>query len=195
MQCEGGGTTWWVLFAFLSCSMLSGHACAADDKLVTFSADISNGTCNVSVSPAELMFPSVNKGKFAAAGTTAQILPLKLTVTQCAGLGGGERQASVKVTGSMASFDANLFRDVGSDATGVGVMLRSGLYSGDLGQFYDVKAALKNGDVTSVPVVKGGVPPDNTNMDYSVGLTNGNGSEVVSSGDVMATLHFTFLYQ
>lgn len=93
----------------------------------------------------------------------------------------------------MAGYDPHLFRDVDSSAKGVGIMVRAEKYSGSTRDFYNPVAAVLTGQYTHEQPA-GEVPTDDTKLDYSLGFTNGNGTEGIAPGKLQATLQFTFLY-
>ncbi|WP_061069006.1 fimbrial protein [Serratia liquefaciens] len=160
---------------------------------MNLSAIIANGTCAVSVLPQNITFLPVAQNVFTQAKKTSQIKPLVLTLDQCHGLGGGSLRAAVQVNGAMAGYDTHLFRDADSTAKGVGIMMRAEKYTDSVDDFYNPDAAVLTGQYTH-ELQSGVVPTDGTQLDYSVGFTNGNGTEEISPGDLKATLQFTFLY-
>lgn len=164
-----------------------------DGSTVNFSATIVNGTCAVSVLPQTVTFLPVAQNVFTQAKRTSQVKPLVLTLNSCPGLAGGELHAAVRVDGKMADYDTHLFRDVDSTAKGVGIMMRADKYTGSVADFYDPDAAVITGQYTHEQP-KGEVPRNGTQLEYSVGFTNGSGSEQIFPGDLKATLQFTFLY-
>lgn len=178
----------------LSMLLLAWAACSADNKGLSVTAKITNGTCKVTASPVSIHFDPVYIGKLSSVGATSQILPVKLVLSECNGLGGGGEQAAILVEGQMAQFDSNLFLDKsGTTAKGVGIMLRPEKYTGNASGFYNPQNAVRSGDYTyNHPAGK--VPENNSILDYTVGLTTGNHSEAVAPGDIISTLRFTFLY-
>lgn len=170
------------------CSLARGS-----EGTVNLSAIITNGTCTVSVLPQTVTFSPVAQNVFTQKEKTSQVKPLALTLNSCPGLAGGELRAAVRVDGQMAGYDTHLFRDVDSTAKGVGIMMRADKYTGSVADFYNPAAAVLTGQYTHEQQ-KGVVPKNGTQLDYSVGFTNGNGLEQISPGDLKATLQFTFLY-
>lgn len=177
------------------CSILCGMCSLArgSESGVNFSAIISNGTCEISASSPSITFLSIAENAFSRPKQTSEIQPLVLTLEQCHGLGGGGAHASIRVDGNMATYDPHLFRDADSSAKGVGIMVRAEKYTGSVDDFYNPDAAVLAGQYTHEQQA-GVVPADGTQLDYSVGFTNGNGLEGVSPGALKATLQFMFLY-
>lgn len=77
------------LIAF--CSFLCGMCSLArgNEGKVNFSALITNGTCEVSVSSQNITFLPAAQNIFSQPKQTSEIKPLVLTLEQCHGLGGG----------------------------------------------------------------------------------------------------------
>lgn len=166
---------------------------ALGEEQLAVSAVISGGTCKVSVDEnPNIHFGPVSKQHFGSAGQTSEYLPLHVQLSDCGLIGSGGAMAAVQITGTPSPFDDALFLDAGSQAKGVGIMLRSGIYEGPLTDFYAPADAVKNGDYTyEQPTAQ--AMSDRT-LDYTIGLTSGNGTEAVSAGDIQATLRFTFAY-
>lgn len=162
----------------------------ADNLGVT--AAISGGTCTVSGLDRDITFRTVTVQHFAGAGQTSEIKPLQLKIDGCGQLGIGGERAAIQVTGHTSAFDDSLFLDSSSMAHGVGVMLREGRYDGILSDFYNTTFAIKNGDYTFKQ--EEGQAMKNQTLEYTVGLTTGNGTESVKAGNVKATLLFEFRY-
>lgn len=180
----------------LSLLLLAWAACSADNNELSVTAKITNGTCRVVASPENIIFAPVYTGRFSSYGATSQVLPLKLVLSDCNGLGGGVEQAAIKVEGQMAQndFDPVLFLDQnGTTAKGVGFILRAEKYTGNASDFYNPQKAVRNGDYT-YNYLAGQVPENGTTLDYSVGLTAGNHTQPVEAGEVTSTLSFIFLY-
>lgn len=93
----------------------------------------------------------------------------------------------------MATFDSNLYQDVKSSTEGVGVLLRAEKYTGALNDFYNpAKAVLSGGYTYSYPT--GSFPTSGSQLNYTLGFTNGNGKKPVKPGDFSAALTFSFQY-
>ncbi|WP_329911559.1 fimbrial protein [Serratia quinivorans] len=191
MQVDAKSTSAW-LAVWLCAALAPWPAAWGGEGTLNVSAVILNGTCEVAASPGAITFDPVRVGRFNGAGQTAQVKPLHLTLSACQGIGEAGMSAAVRVNGTVAPFDSALFLDAASSTQGLGVMLRTGKYTGPLGDFYDAGQAVRNGDYSFGQPV-GQAMPDG-GLDYSVGLTNGTGQQVVLPGDLAATLQFTFLY-
>lgn len=164
------------------CVMVSPGVRAADAAAVNFSAQISDGTCDVQLSQASLQF-GLHKAVDFQSGATVAMLPLTATVT-CT----GATTPKMSVSGSTPYTDNTLFRDPGSVAGGVGFMVRQDTGNIDLGSFYNPAQAVRNNvSFPLSPVGSAGTPQ---NQPFLLGLVRA-GSESVTPGAVKSTLTFT----
>lgn len=165
----------------ISSILLSTSAWAADSAVVNFSAQISDGTCDIQLSQSALHFGIYKAVDFQTRATVA-ILPLAATVT-CS----GATTPKLTVTGITPYTSSAIFRDADSVTTGAGFMVRRDTGSIDLGNFYNESSAINNNaSVPLSPVSAAGAPQ---NEPFLLGLVRA-GSETVTPGTIKATLTF-----
>lgn len=168
--------------AMAACAMVSAGGWAADTAVVNFSAQISDGTCDVQLSQASLQFGTHKTTDFQS-GSTVAMLPLTATVT-CT----GATTPKMSVSGTTPYSDSTVFRDPISVAGGVGFMVRQDTGDIDLGSFYNPAQAVSNNVSFSLsPVGSAGTPH---NEPFLLGLVKA-GSESVTPGAIRSTLTFT----
>ncbi|MEA5217557.1 fimbrial protein [Enterobacter cloacae] len=166
----------------LACVLVSSDIQAADTAVVNFSAQISDGTCDVQLSQSSLQF-GIHKVVDFQSGNTVEMLPLTATVT-CT----GATTPKMSVSGSAPYSDGTIFRDPGSVATGVGFMVRQDTGNIDMGAFYNPSQAISNNVSFALsPVGSAGTPH---NESFLLGLVKA-GSEIVTPGAIKSTLTFT----
>lgn len=176
------------------------HAMASDVYSYDVSADIETGTCTPDVTPASLVLPSVDPSELALGGVHSQS---KIQVTfACGGSGKAGMMPTLNIAGtaiqSSTGTDGNyLFRDATSAVSGVGFVLskkNTGLW--DTQDFYKVNA--------DVPLMsQPGSAYDGSTLDMFAGVACGGEDTceadydggAVTTGDVSATLTFTFAYK
>lgn len=166
----------------LACVLVSSGIQAADTAEVNFTAQISDGTCDVQLSQSSLQF-GIHKAVDFQSGATVAMLPLTATVI-CS----GATTPKMSVSGSTPYSDSTIFRDPGSVATGVGFMVRQDTGDIDLGSFYNPSQAVSNNVSFALsPVGNAGTPH---NEPFLLGLVRA-GIESVTPGAVKSTLTFT----
>nr|MDQ6119428.1 fimbrial protein [Klebsiella pneumoniae subsp. pneumoniae] len=137
----------------LACVLVSSGIQAADTAEVNFTAQISDGTCDVQLSQSSLQF-GIHKAVDFQSGATVAMLPLTATVI-CS----GATTPKMSVSGSTPYSDSTIFRDPGSVATGVGFMVRQDTGDIDLGSFYNPSQAVSNNVSFALsPVGNAGTP-------------------------------------
>lgn len=164
------------------CVMVSPGGRAADSAVVNFSAQISDGTCDVQLSQTSLQFGTHKAADFQA-GATVAMLPLTATVI-CT----GATTPKMSVSGSTPYSDNTIFRDPASVAAGVGFMVRQDTGGIDLGAFYNPAQAVSNNVSFSLSPVGGAGTPHSE--PFLLGLVRA-GSESVTPGAIRSTLTFT----
>lgn len=171
----------WLLGIMMTSTLFSPPTWAADSAVVNFSAQISDGTCDIQLSQSALQFGVLKAVGFRTSPTVA-MLPLAATVT-CS----GATTPRLTVTGTTPYNSSAIFRDADSVATGAGFMVRRDTGSIDLGNFYNESIALKNNASVSLSHVSAGRSPQNE--PFLLGLVR-VGSETVTPGAIKATLTF-----
>lgn len=170
-----------LLVIMMTSTLYTSLAWAADSAVVNFSAQISDGTCDIQLSQSALQFGIYKAVDFQTRATVA-ILPLDATVT-CT----GATTPRLTVTGSTPSTSSAIFRDADSVSTGAGFMVRRDTGSIDLGNFYNESSAINNN--ASVPLSPVSAAGALQNEPFLLGLVRA-GSETVTPGAIKATLTF-----
>lgn len=161
--------------------LLSALAIPAWGAKVEFQADITRGTCTVSV-PETLNFGLTLVSDFQGPKSTADVRDLAVGL-QCKDFGSKVLgQPSIKVTGTM---EGDMFRDTSSTAKGVGFMLKSTSIA-DKTAFYSHAGTVRNGDLIPILDVNA------QEQILSLGFVRGAGN--ISNGEAKATLKFEFAY-
>lgn len=126
------------------------------------SADIADGTCQVSLDSSRITFNKRDPSQFSTG--TAEIRPLAVNLN-CENMAG--LSPALKVTGESSGVnDARLFRDKSSTASHVGFMLKKGNAT-NLSTFYNAAGTVIPGDVLPI------TPIDGSSMQqFSVGLVH-----------------------
>ncbi|WP_145587588.1 fimbrial protein [Yersinia rochesterensis] len=172
----------WLPGIMLAGFMVSPPLWAADTAVVNFSAQISDGTCEIQLSQDTLQF-GVNKAVDFRPATAVAMLPLVATVTCSAAT-----TPRLAVTGTTPYTSSAIFRDVTSVASGAGFMVRRDTGNIDLGNFYNEAAAINNN--ASVPLSPVSTADVSQNEPFLLGLVRA-GSETVTPGVIKATLTLT----
>ncbi|CNI73511.1 fimbrial protein [Yersinia intermedia] len=162
---------------------------AADTTTVEFSAQISDGSCELTLSETALSY-GIYRMTDAQAASTAGLLPLTATI-QCSGATIPTLSVSGTAYTSASVPQAVIFRDADSVASGVGFMVRRDTGGITLGNFYDTGAALVNGTPVTLPAV---AEQAVYNAPLLLGLVHA-GSEPVTPGTVKASLTFKVTYE
>lgn len=162
--------------------LFSPAAWASDSAVVNFSAQISDGTCDIQLSQHTLQFGVHRAVDFRPVAAVA-MLPLAATVI-CS----GATTPKLTVSGNTPYSSNAIFRDADSAANGVGFMIQRDSGNIDLESFYNESIAISNNaSVTLSPVSSADVPQ---NEPFLLGLVRA-GSEPVTPGTIKSTLTFT----
>ncbi|MDA5494135.1 fimbrial protein [Yersinia intermedia] len=163
-------------------ALVSPTVWAADTAVVNFSAQISDGSCEIQLSQDTLQF-GIYKAVDFQTSTAVAILPLTAAVT-CS----GATTPKLTVTGTTPYASGTIFRDADSVAAGAGFMVRRDTGNIDLGNFYNEAAAINNNASVSLSPVSTADAPQNE--PFLLGLVRA-GSETITPGAIKATLTFT----
>lgn len=155
---------------------------AADSAVVNFSAQISDGTCDIQLSQSALQFGFYKAIDFQSSAAVA-MLPLTATVT-CS----GATTPKLSVTGTTPYTSSAIFRDADSVSTGAGFMVRRDTGGIGLSNFYNESSAISN--AASVPLAAISAAEAPHNEPFLLGLVRA-GNESVTPGAIKATLMFT----
>lgn len=162
---------------------------AADTTSAEFSALISDGSCELSLSETTLNFGIHRATEMPISGTVA-LQPLKAEV-RCSSATTPTLSVSGTPLTSSAVPRAVIFRDTGSVSSGVGFMVRRDNGGVNAGNFYDISAAMANDEPVKLPAIQGDTV-------YSEPLLLGlvrAASEPVMPGSINATLTFRVTYE
>lgn len=161
--------------------MLANTAKAATTKI---NADITDGTCQVSLDSSSITFDKRDPSQFATG--TAEIRPLAVNLN-CENMAG--LSPALKVTGKSSGVnDTRLFREASSTANHVGFMLKKGNLT-NLSTFYNAAGTVTPGDVLAI------TPRDGRSVQqFSVGLVHGTGDPMPANGVVNAKITFAFIF-
>ncbi|EMS0090077.1 type 1 fimbrial protein (plasmid) [Escherichia coli] len=182
----------WKFLFFILCSFIGASASGEEESALHFNGIVTNGTCGISVSPSAIDFLPVYSGEFSSTGHTSQIRPISIILSGCNLIDGDGEHLAIKVNGEMAKFDSSLFlNSQETTASGVGIMLLPGKYTGDSSGFYQPERAIRDGSYCYKMNPKSLITK---NFIFSIGLTNGNNSAQVKAGVVKSTVTFTFQY-
>lgn len=177
------------VWTLLACLLPAVWALAADTASVEFSAQISDGSCELTLSETTLSY-GIYRVRDLQAARAVSLLPLTASI-QCS----GATTPTLSVSGtsySPASVpQAVLFRNTDSVASGVGFMVRRNNGGITLGNFYNLSAALVNDMPVTLPAVTGGSAH---NEPLLLGLVRA-GNEPVTPGVLKATLTFKVTYE
>jgi hypothetical protein len=155
---------------------------AADNNVVTATAEILKGNCGFSTSTYSIEFPSQTVSSFRL-GNAAAVMPLKV-LYECEGFEANSKMAVITM-GSVSS-DTKVFASSTSTATGVGFMLKDGEVTETAG-FYNAGRTLGVGDKFTADMKTQG------EYTLSVGFVKQNTSTPVTSGDVTASVMLMFV--
>lgn len=148
-------------------------------------ANVVDGSCEVIIPSSTITFDSKMAYEFSSDAMALELHPLNVQLN-CIGAG---TAPSLKVTGeSVGLADTRLFRSGGSDARGVGFMLKEGTLT-DLSSFYTASGTVAPGDSVNVSQVEGV-----STQPFTVGLVRGVNEAIPSIGKINAKISFTFSY-
>lgn len=165
---------------YLSCSAV---VYAATTQIT---ANISDGSCEVTIPNGNLTFDNKRASEFSSAMTTVELHHLNVELS-CAGTAG--IAPVLNVTGESAGLaDARLFRSASSEAKGVGFMLKQGTLT-DLPGFYTANGTVAPGDSVSISQDNG-----MSTQPFTVGLVRGKDEAIPSAGAISGKISFTFAY-
>lgn len=188
----------WIL-AFLVTGWGPVASVMADALPVTLQSSVTEGSCDITVSPSALRFGGYRPVDFTANNGTVQLLPLTVTVTGCTGTMGPGQIAALRLTGNdvLSGTQDTVFSAGVNQATDAGFMVRSGDPSGfTLASFYDETRAIANGAYSDL-AGPGVAVPAGTPFVFSVGFVSTGGAATppgLSTGAVNAQLTFEFKY-
>lgn len=166
--------------------LISSVSFASDTATVDFSAVITDGSCDISLSDTRLSFGTHRYVDVSGmtSGTTIKMLPLTANVT-CS----SASSPILSVAGTTSSSPA-IFRDADSVSSGVGFMIRRDIGGITTGSFYDEVAAMK----VNEPVILNPVGDGQASVEpLLLGLVRD--SDGLSPGLIKASVTFTVLYQ
>ncbi|WP_421081365.1 fimbrial protein [Serratia fonticola] len=179
------------LKAALAVVLAGGGAVSAPVQAVTldFSAVLTNGTCTLSLDKSTLPLGVIAKSQLRPNQLVAP-QPFTLSVQDCTGSAGGSLKPVVTIAGTGTTQDSKwLFRNAGS-AANTGILVIQSASVPDYSQ-----PEVKNNSVLSL-ANPGQIPVNQTFTFYAGASCGGStGCATVATGDVTATLMFTFLYQ
>lgn len=163
---------------------LGWSAMAASAATTDITANIVDGSCQVSLDSSSLIFDRKDISQFATG--TAQILPLGVNLN-CVEMQG--KAPSLSVTGESAGLtDSRLFRAASSTAKYAGFMLKKGTLT-SLSDFYNAADTVAPGDTVLISQQDGSsVQP------FSVGLVRSAGDPMLTQGNVNARITFAFIF-
>ena len=171
--------------------LAGGSALSAPSLAVTlnFSAVLTDGTCALSLDKSTLPLGDVSLSQLRPNKLVAP-RPFTLSVQECTGSEGSSQQPVVTVTGNGATQDGKwLFSNTGSVGS-TGILVIQSDFEPDYSQ-----PEVKNH--TQIPLAAPGQIPVNQSLTFYAGASCGGttGCANVATGDVTATLMFTFSYQ
>ncbi|AHG21730.2 hypothetical protein Z042_20555 [Chania multitudinisentens RB-25] len=177
------------LIGLLGSLLLPTVTLAANTASVDFSAQISDGSCELTLSEPHLSY-GVHRRSDVQASTTVMLLPLTAGI-QCS----GATTPTIKVSGVPYTpapvSRAVIFRDADSAAKGVGFMVRRDTGGITTGNFFNTDAALVNGEAVTLSAV---AEETLHSEPFLLGLVRA-GNEPVTPGTIKATLTFTVAYE
>lgn len=171
----------WLLVMVMACSLISPAASASDSVAVNFSAQISDGTCDIQLSQSALRFGFYKAIDFQPSAAVA-ILPL-MAMVSCS----GATTPKLTITGTTPYTSSAIFRDADSVSTGAGFMVRRDTGGIGVGNFYNESSAISN--AVSVPLTTISSAGGLLNEPFLLGLVRA-GSEAITPGAIKATLTF-----
>ncbi|MGK8665345.1 fimbrial protein [Serratia marcescens] len=176
-----------VLSVVLACAGL--FFTTAQATILDFSAVLTNGTCTLSLDKSTLPLGVIAKSSLRPNQLVAP-QPFTLSVQDCSGSSGGGLKPVVSITGAGVTQDNKwLFRNSGS-ATGTGILV---IQSNAVPSYS--QSEVKNNSVLSL-ANSDQIPVNQAFTFYAGGSCGGStGCASVATGDVTATLVFTFAYQ
>ncbi|WP_174333381.1 fimbrial protein [Serratia fonticola] len=165
--------------------VLSGMSASQAVAAITdIKANITDGSCQISVDNANITFDRKDVSQFTAG--TATVLPLDINLN-CVGMQGQAPSLSVSGESSGLS-DTRLFRAASSSAQYVGFMLKKGTLT-SLADFYNASGTVAPGDKVLINPVDG----DSVEA-FSVGLVRSAGDSMPTAGAVNAKITFAFIF-
>lgn len=172
--------------AFAGASMVSTQAHAIT---LNFSATLTDGTCTLSLDKSTLSLGAVSMSQLRS-NNLAVPQSFVLSVQGCTGSGSSTLKPAVTVTGSGSFQDGKwLFRNAAS-TTNAGVLIIQSVSVPDYSQ-----PEVKNNSLISL-ANPGSIPADQRLTFYAgVSCGGSSGCASVTTGDLIATLMFTFAYQ
>lgn len=172
---------WFALACLSSFSSMVAHAATTD-----FTANITDGSCEVTIPNSTITFNTKAVPAFSSAMTAVELhhVNVELDCVNTAGFA-----PVLQVTGeSIGLSDARLFRSGSSDAQGVGFMLKAGTVT-DLSGFYTASGTLGPGDSVKISQDEGV-----STQAFTVGLVRGADEAIPRGGAVRAKITFAFAY-
>ncbi len=162
---------------------------ASDSATAEFSALISDGSCELSLSDTMLDFATYRATAIPVAGTAA-VRALTANI-RCSGATTPTLSVSGPVLLSSTMPRSVIFRDGDSVATGVGFMVRRDTGGINTSNFYNTDAALANGENVTLSAVQGDTVHHESLL---IGLVRA-GSETVTPGSIKARLTLMMSYE
>lgn len=170
-------------FLALFCSISS---CAVHAATTNFTANIVDGSCEVTVPNSSITFDSKAIYEFPSVMTTVEVRPLIVDLN-CEGTEG--LAPVLNVTGEAVGLaDPQLFRSGGSVAQGVGFMLKEGTFPSVSG-FYTSAGTVAPGDSVAIAQSVGV-----SSQIFTVGLVRGANEAPPTAGAINAKISFSFAY-
>lgn len=164
-------------------------AFASDTADISFEANISDGSCDITLSDTMLSY-GVHRATDIEPSSTAAVLPLIVNV-----LCNANNTPSLSVNGNVyvpSSINQNvIFRDADSGASGVGFMIRRDVGGINNNNFYNTELALKKKEPVSLNAVLGNVSHSEP---LQIGLVRA-GSESVTPGLIKAVITLRVDYE
>ena len=171
---------------------LSAAVSVTNAAVLTVKTAVTEGSCQLSV-PSAMTFSGQVPAQFARNNWTADLKPLRVTVSDCQGMPGVTQRPAIKVTGSTLASRTMIFSEASSQATNAGFMLREGEFT-RLDSFYTEDTA-PGGSIPTGAFSYEGEPGKTMNEGdrmYTLGFVSAG--VLPSYGQVNARLTFTFLY-
>jgi len=178
------------MFFIMFC--LIGMAGSVNAAMLTVKTAVTEGSCQLSV-PSMMTFTGQVPAQFARNNWTAEVKPLRVTISDCQGTPGTTQRPGIQVTGSTLAGNPTIFSEASSQATHAGFMLREGRFT-RLDSFYTQETA-PGGSIPDGGFSYEGEPGkvmDEGERTYTLGFVSAG--VVPAYGQVNARLTFTFLY-